>query len=324
MASDATPSFYEDIDNLKKLCDFLRGKHGPPVREALLIEKRVHYMKGEKLVNFLVEPKKGTKWPTNLPKFASRSDAILVCKELCKQQFLLRSEKRGKGELDVARVRDFDEAGYFTWVYEGDKTMSHLMSAGLIVGFLFCVCFPIWPQFLRVFVWYLSVTLLLFIFILVTFRALAFLFIWIIGFEFWFLPNLFDETLSFVDSFKPVYSFDPAKPGQLPYRIGVAVAFGSFCYWAVTQPSEFDGFRAAQGDFLKDLYAGTLLSDMSQEDKENIDKPKIQSLDDLLKSLDQDIKENADFLSEEDEDEKLDSLLDNLVDIEEDIAEEEE
>jgi hypothetical protein len=105
MASDATPSFYEDIDNLKKLCDFLRGKHGPPVREALLIEKRVHYMKGEKLVNFLVEPKKGTKWPTNLPKFASRSDAILVCKELCKQQFLLRSEKRGKGELDVRILR---------------------------------------------------------------------------------------------------------------------------------------------------------------------------------------------------------------------------
>jgi translocation protein SEC62 len=143
MASDATPSFYEDIDNLKKLCDFLRGKHGPPVREALLMEKRVHYMKGEffeespnisdkfvttrrweetsfsdfayailpyfgageKLVNFLVEPKKGTKWPTNLPKFASRSDAILVCKELCKQQFLLRSEKRGKGELDVRILR---------------------------------------------------------------------------------------------------------------------------------------------------------------------------------------------------------------------------
>jgi translocation protein SEC62 len=313
---------------------------------------------GEKLVNFLVEPKKGTKWPSNLPRFETRQDAISVCKELCKRQFLLRSEKRGKGELGVrvyfflqwglillhggeflkihlelpliffffqiSRVRDFDETGYFTWLYEGDKTMSHIMSAALIIGFLFCVCFPIWPQFLRIFVWYMSVTLLLFVFLLITSRAGLFLFVWMIGYECWFLPNLFDETLGFVDSFKPLYSFEPTKPGQLPYRIGVAIAFFSFCYWAVTQPSEFDGFVAAQGDFLKDLYAGTLLSDMSQADKENIDKPKMQSLDDLLKSLDEE-DEKVDILGDDLDDEaKLDSLLDKMVDDEEDVHDAEE
>jgi translocation protein SEC62 len=227
--------------------------------------------------------------------------------------------------VQVSRVRDFDETGYFTWVYEGDRTMSHLMSVGLIVGFLCCVCFPIWPQFLRVFVWYMSVTLLLFIFGLVTTRASLFLFVWMLGYEFWFLPNLFDESLGFVESFQPVYSFEPTKPDQLPYRIGVAVAFFSFCWWAITQPSEFDGFVAAQGDFLKDLYAGTLISDMAQKDKENIDKPKIQSLDDLLKSLDvEDETENKNFLLEEEEDEKVDSLLDNLVDSEADEDEDDE
>lgn len=308
------PSFYDDEENQKKLCDFLRSREGPGIREALLMEKRVHYLKGEKLVNFMVEPKKGTKWPTNLPRFENRQDAIAVCRELCKIQYLLRAEKKGKGELNMSRIREFDESGYFVWIYEGDKTKQHVMTTALIMGFLFCVCFPIWPTFLRVFVWYLSVSLLLFIFFLITTRALLFLFVWIIGFECWFLPNLFDETLSFVDSFKPVYSFEPTKPGQLPFRLGVGVAFFSFCYWAVTQPSEFDGFVHAQGDFLKDLYAGTLLSDMSQEQKENIDKPKMQSLDDLLKSLDNDINapENLDNL--EDDEDKLDSLLDNLVD----------
>jgi translocation protein SEC62 len=222
-------------------------------------------------------------------------------------------------------VRDFDESGYFTWVYEGDKTMSHLMTMGLIMGFLFCVCFPIWPQFLRVFVWYLSVSLLLFIFFLITSRATLFLFIWIVGYECWVLPNLFDENMSFTDSFKPIYSFESAKPGQLPYRIGVGVAFFSFCYWAITQPSEFDGFVSAQGDFMKDLYAGTLLSDTSQEDKDNIDKPMMQSLDDLLKSLeDEEEVENIQPGSEDDEDGNLDSLLDSLVDDEEEIISDEE
>lgn len=39
-------SFYEDVENLKQLCNFLRSKHGPPVREATLMDKRVHYVKG--------------------------------------------------------------------------------------------------------------------------------------------------------------------------------------------------------------------------------------------------------------------------------------
>mmetsp|Transcript_91465 Transcript_91465/g.136936 ORF Transcript_91465/g.136936 Transcript_91465/m.136936 type:complete len:327 (+) Transcript_91465:31-1011(+) len=318
-----TPSFYEDEDNLRKLCDFLRSSEGPPVREALLMEKRVYYLKGEKLVNFLTEPKKGTKWPKNLPRFEDRQDAIAVCKDMCKLQYLLRSEKRGKGELGMTRARDFDEAGYFTWLYEGDTTKKNLMTGALVMGFLFCVCFPIWPTFLRVFVWYLSVSLLLFIFFLISIRGFLFLMVWILGWEFWFLPNLFDESLGFVDSFKPVISCEPTKPGQLPYRLGVGIGFFSFCYWAVTQPSEFDGFVAAQGDFLKDLYAGTLLSDMSQEEKENIDKPRMQSLEDLLKDLDSDVEEKNDLGDLEDED-NLDSLLDSLVDDEEDIDEEEE
>jgi translocation protein SEC62 len=39
-------TFYEDEEHLKKLCDFLHSRQGPAVREALLMEKRVHYLKG--------------------------------------------------------------------------------------------------------------------------------------------------------------------------------------------------------------------------------------------------------------------------------------
>jgi hypothetical protein len=51
--SEGGIAFYEDVENLKKLCDFLRSKHGPPVREALLMEKRVHYIKG-RILNMLI------------------------------------------------------------------------------------------------------------------------------------------------------------------------------------------------------------------------------------------------------------------------------
>jgi len=322
MASKGTDTvaFYEDEEQLKKLCNFLRSSDGPAVREAVEMDKRVYYLKGEKLVNFMVEPKKGTKWPKDLPKFKTRQEAIAVCKELCNYQFMHRSIKRGKGDLVISRDRDFDESGIFTWIYEGDKSFSHMMTTLLIIGFLFCVCFPIWPNFLKVFAWYMSVSFLLLIFFLVTVRGCLFLFVWILGYDFWFLPNLFDEQLGFIDSFKPLYSFEKTKEGQLMYRIGIAVAFFSFCWWAVTQPSEFDGFVKGQGDFIKDLYAGTLLSDMSQADKENIDKPKMDSLEDLLAKLESSDDPEEEMLSDE---EQLEKMMESLMDEEEDLTDEE-
>jgi translocation protein SEC62 len=309
------PSFYESIENLKKLCNFLRSSDGPLVREAIEMDKRVYYLKGEKLVTFLLEGKKGSKWPKDLPRFKSRNEAIFVCKNLCSNQFIHRSERVAKGELEISRNQDFDETAFFTWIYEGDMKFSHLMTTLVIAGFLFFVCFPIWPHFLKVAAWYMSVTMLLFLVALLSARGSLFLFLWVLGYECWFLPNLFDEHLGFYDSFKPVISFQRTKDGQLLWRLAIGGAFVAFCWWAVTQPSEFDGFKKAQNDFIKDLYAGTLLSDVSQKDKENIDKPKMESLADLLKKLDSsDDPEEEEELSEE---ELLDSMLDSLVDQEE-------
>jgi hypothetical protein len=51
-AEEKPKSFYDDTANLNKLCDFLRSGQGPPIREALLMEKRVHYLKGTKDAGF--------------------------------------------------------------------------------------------------------------------------------------------------------------------------------------------------------------------------------------------------------------------------------
>ena len=104
----------------------------------------------------------------------------------------------------ISRDRDFGESGIFTWIYERARSFSHMMTTLLIMELLFCVCFLILPNFLKVFAWYMSVSFLFLIFFLVTFRGLQFFDVWILGYDFWFLPNLFDEQLGFVDSFKPL------------------------------------------------------------------------------------------------------------------------
>ena len=44
--SEKEKSFYEKEENLIKLCEFLRSNEGPAVREAVLNDKRVYYLKG--------------------------------------------------------------------------------------------------------------------------------------------------------------------------------------------------------------------------------------------------------------------------------------
>ncbi len=257
---------------------------------------------GEKLVTFLTEPKRG-KWPKKLPKLPDRTDALAVCKTLLDVGYIHRSDKVGKGMLQPLRSKEFEENGYYTWNYEGDKTYSHMMTGLMIAAFLFCTCFPIWPNFLKVWLWYLSVTILIFTFTLCIVRLLLFIGLWVCGYEFWLLPNLFDENLGVAESFVPLYSFAKSAAGQSMTRGAVLLLIVASVYWAVSQPTEFDGFITAQRSFIDDLYSGNLLSDMSQQARDNIDKPKVKSLDDLLQELE-----------EEDEEEAADAILEHLMD----------
>ena len=177
----------------------------------------------------------------------------------------------GKGDIPGSwaetKVPDKGEktdGNYYVWLHEGDQTMSNFMSALLVVAFILITCFPLWPDFLKVGLWYLSCTLLVLILITIIARWILFLFVWIFGYEFWILPNLFDEERSVVDSFKPVSSFEKTGPGQMWWRMAVLVGFGGFCYWAYSQPTEFDDFLKSNRQFVDDLYDGNLLSDASQ------------------------------------------------------------
>jgi len=275
-------SAYETPVGLKKIAGFLRNGSSLPVRHGVECEKRVEYFKGSKLTEYLINNNDTKK--KHRPRITNEADAIRICRALLKAGYFHQSERLEKGVLKPtpAARQEFIPGGYYTWIYEGNKTFSHFMTACLIIGFLLVTCFPIWPQFLKIWVWYCSVTLLIFMLGFISIRAFLFLCFWILGYEFWILPRLFDETLGFTESFVPGYSFEKATSGQLVYRIGILGAIMALLYWAYTQPTDFDTFIKVQRDFLDDLYSGTLLTDTSQQSKEDIDKIKVPSLEDLL------------------------------------------
>ncbi|CAM9704862.1 unnamed protein product [Heterosigma akashiwo] len=277
---------YLSPEGLKKIADFLRNGRKFPVRHGVQHDKRVEYFKGSKLVDFLVnnteKKKKGR------PNITNEADAIRVCRAMLAEGYFHRSERIEKGVLKLVPPsrQEWAPKEFYTWIYDGDQTTSYFMTALLIIGFLLLTCFPIWPTFLKIWLWYISVTLLIFMLGFITIRAVIFLIFWIMGFEFWILPRLFDDNLGFTESFTPGYTFEKVAGGQLIYRLGAFGAIGGLFYWAYTQPTDFDTFLSVQRDFLDDLYSGNLLSDMSQQSKEDIDKVKIPTLEDLMAETD--------------------------------------
>jgi hypothetical protein len=174
----------------------------------------------------------------------------------------------------ISPKKVFEETGYFTWMFSGSMMWSNVATVAVILVVIMFTLLPVWPQFAKKILWYCAVTFLLFTFTFVFIRFLLFLLMWILGYEFWVFPRyhlpsfplrlipsprrLFDESLGFVDSFKPVYVFENGSPGQGYYRVALLIGVVSFIVWAARQPTEFDGFLQAQKEFVDDLYSGSL------------------------------------------------------------------
>ena len=290
MADDGIPEEFRTEEGIRTLAKFLRGDNGIKVRTAVEHEKRVDYFKGKRFLDLILEGHKS--WPKTLPRVEDKATATLIAQELIKANMFHRSEKvmGKKGVLQISQRNVFEENGIYTWMYTGSMLWSNLATGAVIFIVIGFTLLPIWPDIMKKILWYISVTFLLFTFTFVSIRFIIFLISWVLGQEFWIFPRLFDESLSFQDSFKPIYSIEKVTSGQGYYRIVMLSVIVYFAYWAYSQPTEFDAFLGAQKDFVDDLYSGNLLADVAQEAKMNIDRTKgrVPDLEDLLRQVKKD------------------------------------
>lgn len=239
----------------------------------------------------------------------------------------------------ISQKNVFEDNGYYTWMYAGNMVWANVATGAVIAIVIGFTLLPIWPEFAKKILWYCSVTFLIATLAFCLVRFVLFLGMWLCGYEFWVFPRLFDESLSFQDSFKPIYTFEKGTAGQGYYRIGMVVLLGGFVYWACTQPTEFDGFIKAQRDFIDDIYSGNLLADVAHDHRETLDRTRgrVFDIEALLREMAEEEKAaieaskvdptggdwvlNADLKTETGEDEAAelaqkeidDNLLDELL-----------
>lgn len=176
--------------------------------------------------------------------------------------------------------------------------MQHFLLALIIAGILLVCMFPVWPMWAKIGVWYLSVIFLFFYFGLLIVRLIVYTAFWIVGFDFWIFPNINDEYCGFLDSFKPLYSFDKRKDDALM----LLVRFGSLAITAVAvqQIAETHSLQDVQ-DFVTSSYLDVL--DWGVEKLTALpgsEKQMLPSVDELAK----DLAENHTLPEDDDDDDK--------------------
>jgi len=97
---------------------------------------------------------------------------------------------------------------------------------------------PLWPYKIKLIIFYISFYLLIFIFIFSLFRFLLYYICRLVGFEFWILPEIFEN-----DSFIPYYTFEKADDGLTGLIIRIifiicTILYVSFVYFV---PESYEG-----------------------------------------------------------------------------------
>jgi len=76
--------------------------------------------------------------------------------------------------------------------------------------------FPVWPDFTKLIIFYISLVTLYFLVGLLFIRLIVWLVFRIFGVEFWLFPNL-NADVGPIESFVPLYSFDKTEDGWVEY-----------------------------------------------------------------------------------------------------------
>lgn len=127
---------------------------------------------------------------------------------------VVKEKKKKRIKLDMHEDQTFiDGNEAYVWIYDPIRPTTFLIGLALVVGAIAVCLFPLWPEWMRVGAYYLSLVaagLLGFILALSIFRYILYAFLWLATLgkvQFFLLPNL-TEDVGFFDSFVPAYELE--------------------------------------------------------------------------------------------------------------------
>ena len=203
-----TPVKKEFPPNLVKLCDFLQSaKSKLKTRAGQIKDQRITFFKGKHGVNALCRNAISTT-PQKEGEM-TRQQGNQDFQMLVDAQMIIRVLKsEGTKILTVSPTPKFNDQDFYVFLYAGSQTWNRLMGFGVLALIFVGVLYPVWPQFMRTGVYYISTLVMGFIAFVLglgVIRAILWLIlVMVLGQGGWLFPNLFADV-GIIESFFPLW-----------------------------------------------------------------------------------------------------------------------
>ncbi|KAL4221179.1 Multifunctional tryptophan biosynthesis protein [Mactra antiquata] len=129
--------------------------------------------------------------------------------------------KLKKFKLNMSEDQRFvDGNSIYVWIYDPIHPKTFFMGFLMLLGAIALCLFPLWPDWMRVGVYYASLLGASFVglmLVLIVLRVIIFSIVWLFTLgkhHFWIFPNL-TEDVGVIDSFRPLYKHDIYPPPEI-------------------------------------------------------------------------------------------------------------
>lgn len=159
-------------------------------------------------------------------------------------------------EVPASEMRKFDEKMFYALDIHRSKGSVYMWLAIVVVGVLMYCLFPVWPVEVKIAVWWICYILLNLMVGVIVIRLIVYGFMYVFGLDFWVFPNLFDEKLGVLDSFKPFVSYIKRTESMITLVVRACI-FGFIAYlcWTVyDNPSTVNDFGQHVADIYVDFF----------------------------------------------------------------------
>jgi translocation protein SEC62 len=148
-------------------------------------------------------------------------------------------EQHEKVEVNQHELKNFDEKMFYVLDLNRGKGKVYFWLFVVIAAVLMYCLFPVWPYEVKVGIWWVSYILLNLMLGLIAVRLVLFCLLYTLGIDFWLFPNLHDDKLGVIDSFKPLYSVERRKETTLTliFRLSIFVCIGYLAYHVYQEPN---------------------------------------------------------------------------------------
>ena len=167
----------------------------------------------------------------------------------------------GEKHADVPKVsfeemKRFDEKMFYVLDLHRGKGKTYFWLFVVISMVLMYCLFPVWPYEVKVAIWWVSYILLNLMIGLMAVRLTLHCLFYIFGVDFWLFPNLHDDKLGIIDSFKPLYSLEKRTETlfTLIFRLAIVGCVGYLVFYVYQNPESINDFADHVAEVYVDVF----------------------------------------------------------------------